>query len=210
MDPGDRQPPRLTRSLARCARSLPVSPLPPPPCSLPPPPPCLALQGSEACQQTVLETWACFLGGCPEVVTKCINFITVDWPSQQYTGGAYTSFMMPGAWTSLRDAFYKPCGRIHWWVEGRGQPALPWSGLVWSGLAQPCRAQTRQLGTQQGHAPLGGWMHPVLRNPDATAAAAPCSLPRCASTPTADRQAVACVGCGRHRDPGAHHAPCRP
>ena len=22
--------------------------------------------------------------------------------------------MMPGAWTSLKDAYFKPCGRIHW------------------------------------------------------------------------------------------------
>lgn len=37
-------------------------------------------------------------------------------PCPQWTGGSYTAFMMPGAWTSLRDAYFKPCGRIHWWV----------------------------------------------------------------------------------------------
>jgi hypothetical protein len=50
----------------------------------------------------------------PGVATDSINFIVVDWPSQQWTGGGYTDYKQPGAWTALRDAFYKPCGRIHW------------------------------------------------------------------------------------------------
>lgn len=73
----------------------------------------LMSQGQEAVKRAVLDTWAQFMD-CPEVATKAINFIAVDWPSQQWTGGSYTAFMMPGAWTSLRDAYFKPCGRIHW------------------------------------------------------------------------------------------------
>lgn len=30
--------------------------------------------------------------------------------------------MMPGAWTSLRDAYFKPCGRVHWCVCFLGGP----------------------------------------------------------------------------------------
>lgn len=70
-------------------------------------------KGEAVARETILNTWASFLC-CPDIATKAIYFIVVDWPSQQWTGGAYTSFMMPGAWTSLKDAFTKPCGRIHW------------------------------------------------------------------------------------------------
>lgn len=47
------------------------------------------MQGEEAVKTTVLGTWAEFMA-CPEVATKSINFVAVDWPSQQWTGGSYT------------------------------------------------------------------------------------------------------------------------
>jgi monoamine oxidase len=71
------------------------------------------MQGEEEVRKVVLGTWAEFMD-CPEIATKDINFIAVDWPSQQWTGGSYTAYVAPGAWTSLQDAFFKPCGRIHW------------------------------------------------------------------------------------------------
>eukprot|EP00887_Chlorella_sp_A99_P000867 scaffold5.g867.t1 len=70
-------------------------------------------QGEEAVRAEVLKTWAQYMA-CPEVATRALNFVAVDWPSQQWTGGSYTAFMMPGAWTSLREAYFKPCGRVHW------------------------------------------------------------------------------------------------
>ncbi|KAI3434449.1 hypothetical protein D9Q98_002526 [Chlorella vulgaris] len=70
-------------------------------------------KGPEKVQKVILETWAMYLNS-PGVATDSINFIVVDWPSQQWTGGGYTDYKQPGAWTALRDAFYKPCGRIHW------------------------------------------------------------------------------------------------
>lgn len=73
----------------------------------------LMSQGEEEVRKEVLGTWAQFMD-CPEVATKDINFIAVDWPSQQWTGGSYTSYVALGAWTSLQEAFFKPCGRVHW------------------------------------------------------------------------------------------------
>jgi monoamine oxidase len=80
-------------------------------------------------RKAVLDTWAEFMA-CPEVATKAINFIAVDWPSQQWTGGSYTSYVSPGAWTSLREAYFKPCGRIHWCVARQGGG----HGGVWAAM----------------------------------------------------------------------------
>lgn len=73
----------------------------------------LMAQGPEAVQQQVLAAWADYLG-CPEVATHAINFHAVDWPSEQYVGGAFTAYMPPGVWTTFGQALNTPVGRIHW------------------------------------------------------------------------------------------------
>lgn len=68
-----------------CASGRSLSPAHPPTHSTPLQP--AALQGEEVVQETILGTWASFLN-CPDIATKSINFIVVDWPSQQWTGAA--------------------------------------------------------------------------------------------------------------------------
>lgn len=67
------------------------------------------LQGQEAVKRAVLDTWAQFMD-CPEVATKAINFIAVDWPSQQVggrpagAGPGFLSVQAPPAWQGAPSA----------------------------------------------------------------------------------------------------------
>lgn len=39
-------------------------------------------------------------------------------PLLQWIGGAFTSALAPGAWTTFGEALFAPVDRIHWWVLG--------------------------------------------------------------------------------------------
>ena len=42
------------------------------------------------------------------------NFYEANWPSEQWTRGAYTNFLTPGTWTSFGPAWREPVGPIFW------------------------------------------------------------------------------------------------
>jgi len=43
-----------------------------------------------------------------------ITYDEVNWPAEEYTGGAYAGFMPPGVWTNFGSALTTPVGRIYW------------------------------------------------------------------------------------------------
>lgn len=90
-------------------------------------------QSPEVVRQTVLSAFADYLD-CPEVATQAIAFHAVDWPSEQYIGGAFTAYLPPGVWTSYGRALNEPVGRIHW-AGTENSPTWPgfYEGAVTSG-----------------------------------------------------------------------------
>ena len=38
----------------------------------------------------------------------------MDWENQPWTRGAFTSYLVPGAWTSYGKVWREPVGRIFW------------------------------------------------------------------------------------------------
>ncbi|PRW57779.1 Amine oxidase [flavin-containing] [Chlorella sorokiniana] len=93
----------------------------------------LMAQGPEAVKRTVLSAWAAYLD-CPEVATQAINFAAIDWPAEQFIGGAFTMYMPPGVWTSFGSALNEPVGRIHW-AGTENSPTWPgfYEGAVFTG-----------------------------------------------------------------------------
>lgn len=116
----------------------------------------LMSKGEAEVKNAVLGTWATFMD-CPEVATKAVNFIAVDWPSQQWTGGSYTAYMSPGAWTSLQDAYFKPCGRIHW---AGTENSHSWPGFFEGAIVtgEEVAAALDKLLMEKGEGPAG--LHP--------------------------------------------------
>lgn len=77
------------------------------------------MQGPEAVKKAVLGTWAQFMD-CPEVATKCINFIAVDWPAQPWTGGSYTGEKEQRAWGTVGLGMGEAAAG-----EGAARPSCP-------------------------------------------------------------------------------------
>ncbi|KAL4441816.1 hypothetical protein ABPG77_003732 [Micractinium sp. CCAP 211/92] len=89
--------------------------------------------GRQAVERTVLAAFADYLD-CPEVATQAIAFHAVDWPSEQYIGGAFTAYLPPGVWTTYGPALSEPVGRVHW-AGTENSPTWPgfYEGAVCSG-----------------------------------------------------------------------------
>lgn len=62
-------------------------------------------------QSAVLSDLAIYFG---DEALSPSTYDEVDWPSEPWTGGAYSAFMPPGVWTSLGEALTTSVGRIHW------------------------------------------------------------------------------------------------
>jgi monoamine oxidase len=53
------------------------------------------------------------------------ELIVHDWNAEPWTGGAFTSYLVPGAWTSVGAALREPVGRVLW---AGTEVAVRWPG----------------------------------------------------------------------------------
>lgn len=72
----------------------------------------LTEEGPEAVQKAVLEAWADFMGDSN--INNPLNFVYVNWPEEQWAGGAYNAYASPGVWKNWGPSFFAPVGRIYW------------------------------------------------------------------------------------------------
>ena len=85
-----------------------------------------AVQLSTASQpqlrRAILDDLAAYYG--PHAAQPA-ELIVVEWPKDRWTGGAFTAFMPPGAWTGYGQALREPAGPIEW---AGTEVADRWSG----------------------------------------------------------------------------------
>jgi len=63
------------------------------------------------------------------------ELIVTDWRAEAWTAGGFTSFMSPGAWTSVGPAWREPVGRIVWaGTESSPRWAGYYEGAIQAGL----------------------------------------------------------------------------
>jgi L-amino acid dehydrogenase len=53
------------------------------------------------------------------------DYVEALWPEEQFTGGAYTAYLPPRAWSTLGMPLHRPVGRISW---AGTETALSWYG----------------------------------------------------------------------------------
>ncbi|PRW20792.1 amine oxidase [Chlorella sorokiniana] len=73
----------------------------------------LTEQGPAALEKFVLQRWATMMND-NRIMTQSVNFIYINWPEEQWVGGAYNGFTSPGTWSIWGKSMYAPFGRVHW------------------------------------------------------------------------------------------------
>ncbi|KAI7842911.1 hypothetical protein COHA_003422 [Chlorella ohadii] len=86
----------------------------------------LAEQGPEALERQVLKRWSEMMND-PRIATDSVGFHYVNWPEEQWVGGAYNGFTTPGTWKTWGKAMYKPFGRVYW---AGTEYAFKWLGYI--------------------------------------------------------------------------------
>jgi len=71
----------------------------------------LGLVSAEARKAAVLADLESYWGSAAK---QPIEYFDVDWENQPWTRGAFTSYLVPGAWTSYGKVWREPVGRIFW------------------------------------------------------------------------------------------------
>lgn len=71
----------------------------------------LADQSEAARKQTVISDLVAYFGG---EAMHPVQFIEMNWPGEQWTGGAYNAVLAPNTLTTYGPAMAEPVGRIHW------------------------------------------------------------------------------------------------
>jgi monoamine oxidase len=61
----------------------------------------------------------------------------MDWPAEQFTGGAYNAYLPPGAWFAYGEALRKPIGRVIW---AGTETAVEWYGYFDGAISTGKRA----------------------------------------------------------------------
>ncbi|MFM7265107.1 MAG: flavin monoamine oxidase family protein, partial [Cyanobium sp.] len=84
-------------------------------------------------RQAILADLVAFWG---EAAASPAELILHDWTAEPWTTGAFTSFLVPGAWTSVGAALRQPVGPVHW---AGTEAATRWpgyfEGAIEAGLA---------------------------------------------------------------------------
>jgi monoamine oxidase len=75
-------------------------------------------------KQAVLECYARWWG--PKALT-CVDFLEMNWSTQQWSCGSYYGVMGPGTLTSCGPALRAPVGNIHW---ASTETATRWAGYM--------------------------------------------------------------------------------
>ncbi len=71
----------------------------------------LGLLNADDRRQAIMRDFVKYWG--PQAANPT-NFYEANWPSEQWTRGAYTNFLTPGTWTSFGPAWREPVGPIFW------------------------------------------------------------------------------------------------
>jgi monoamine oxidase len=88
----------------------------------------LSRRSAQDLQTAVLDEFVAYFGaeaGNPS------QFVEMNWDADPWAGGAFTSFMAPGVWTTYGEALRKPVGRIYW---AGTETATRWSGYFDGGV----------------------------------------------------------------------------
>jgi monoamine oxidase len=62
-------------------------------------------------RKAVLDDFVYYFG--PKAANP-VEFVHIDWNSQNWTGGAYTAYLSPGVWTAYGAGLREPVGPIFW------------------------------------------------------------------------------------------------
>jgi monoamine oxidase len=60
-----------------------------------------------------------------EAAGSPLELIVHDWNTETWTGGAFTAYLTPGAWTSVGAALRQPVGPVYW---AGSEAAVRWPG----------------------------------------------------------------------------------
>ena len=80
-------------------------------------------QPEDARKKVVLSDFTAYFG---DEAANPAQFVEMNWPGEQWTGGAYNAILAPGTLTTYGPAIAEPVGRIHW--AGTEASLSKWTG----------------------------------------------------------------------------------
>lgn len=73
--------------------------------------------------------------------TEPVDFVELDWSTEEWTRGCYGAHFPPGVWTQFGPALRAPIGRLHW---AGAETATVWSGYM-DGAVQSGERAAREI-----------------------------------------------------------------
>lgn len=95
---------------------------------------------AERRRAAVVETFARLFG---PAAASPVDYVELDWSSEEHTRGCYTAVLPPGAWTAFGPALRAPVGPIHW---AGTETATEWAGYMEGAIQSGERAAAEALG----------------------------------------------------------------